>query len=459
MKKIINVLTQIFLSSLIFSQIQISNPLDAITIGLQNDKEYSLAKEKGLKEKYLSSRAVSDFLPALNINFSQGESKNYNASDIRSKSLQLALSQKIFNGGKTKISYEMQKINADYEYLNQCLNETSFIKKIVESYFSLLVIERSLKTKSELLDNAKVQLEICKKEWELGLTLETDYLEYQISFFNIEESVNQVQRQLKSILHNFKILLGIDESEKVLVYGNQDSIILNEKEIEKYSDNIFNISKEKNIALKKSLYDLELLIKQYRYNNLIYFPQIFLESDLTFSGDTYPLTQPEYSLRLSFQFDKLPLLSPSFSTNTGFDKYGLKSISASSGSSLNTDLTYWSKKNISKMDLELSKIRYEKQIIDFKEEIKQKVISHDELLTNIKVLNEKIYLQKKRLIILEEEVNKGERNRIDYLQALQESSEDEISLLRIENQLQLFWYELEILTNCSIGELKNVCEY
>ena len=104
-----------------------------------------------------------------------------------------------------------------------------------------------------------------------------------------------------------------------------------------------------------------------------------------------------------------------------------------------------------------SLLDYKTKEQSLKENVLSKIASHDDCLDNIKIIKETLTLQEKRLAVCKAEVEKGEKKRLDYLEDLEEYAEQIIELTKAQNDLLSSWYELELLTNIPLGELKNVC--
>ena len=429
-KKICNLI--IFcLHTFVFSQIQIYSPFDAIKIGIENSQELKLLTEKALNEKKISKYSVSDFFPIIFFGLSQTDSLKINSNDIMNKSVQIGLTQTIYNGGRTSIAYEMQKINSEYENLSVEVKCKNFMIEILKTYFNYLILERKMKIKIDLLDNVKKEFEICKKEFELGLCLEIDLIENEIQLINIEQEVNQIKQELETSFRIFKRILCLENENKIIIASGNDFSVSEEVFMIDYADKIINLALNTNIDIKKSKCEIDLLKKQYRYNNLKFFPQTSLETNISFSGKEYPLTNPDFSIKLKFNFDNFPFVSSSFVSDTISNFRGTNNQNNNMNASINADFTYFLREHVTKLDLESSEINLTNQINELKENLIQQIEKHDNYLRNISQFQKKISLNEKKLEILFEEVKRGEKNRIDYLNALIQSSEDIVSLINL----------------------------
>ena len=217
------------------------------------------------------------------------------------------------------------------------------------------------------------------------------------------------------------------------------------------------IALNSNLELNQQKISLDYSKKQLAYNKRFYLPTVTLEGNVSFSGEQYPLTEPNYSIKLGINFSELPFFPINFSESYGFNNNGFNNISNVANASLKPDFTYPISNVNSDLSIKKSMLDYKMKIQSLKEDVISKISLHDDYLDSIKIIRETLNLHEKRLVVCKAEVNKGERKRLDYLEDLEEYAEELIKLTIAQNNLISSWYELELLTNIPLGELKNVC--
>ena len=448
----------IFLCSCnLFSQIYLNTPNDAVNLGLENAEEYKLEKLSVLTGIKLAKYSIADFLPSFSLGLTESDGRKYDSSDSRTKSLQFGITQTVFNGGKSKLSYDMSKLSASFQYSLYEQDVKSFSVNIIKNYFDYVTQREKLKVKSNLLSNAQEQLNITKAEYEHGLILESDYLEYEISVMQIKNEVKQLERDINTLLRSFKVLLGLPLEANLVI--NSDNKIEDEKDffLEPYTNFLLAIALNSNLELNQQKISLDYSKKQLAYNKRFYLPTVTLEGNVSFSGEQYPLTEPNYSIKLGINFSELPFFPINFSESYGFNNNGFNNISNVANASLKPDFTYPISNVNSDLSIKKSMLDYKMKIQSLKEDVISKISLHDDYLDSIKIIRETLNLHEKRLVVCKAEVNKGERKRLDYLEDLEEYAEELIKLTIAQNNLISSWYELELLTNIPLGELKNVC--
>lgn len=447
----------VFINHYCFSQIALNKASDAVDIGLQNAEEYKIEKLQALTGIKLSKFSLGEFLPSFTFSITESDGKKYNASDTRTKSMQFGIVQTIFNGGKTKLSYDMSKLSSSFQYSQYEQDLRIFSVKIIQFYFDYVTQLKNIEAKKDLISNAEEQLNISKAEFERGLLLASDYMEYEISVLKMKNQLKQMERGLKTSLRSFKVLLGLPLETELMINNLEE---LNEEEdffLEPYTDFIVTIVQNSNIELQQQRLSMEYNKKQLTLSKRFYIPSISLEGNVSYSGENYPLTEPNYSVKLGVSFSDLPFVPFNFSEGYGFDNKGFNNISNSVNGSIKPDFTYNLSSRNSDLTLQKKLLDYKTKEQSVKETVLSKIAAHDDYLDNIKIIKETLSLQEKRLAVCKAEVDKGEKKRLDYLNDLEEHAEQIIELSATQNNLISSWYELELLTNIPLGELRNVC--
>lgn len=441
----------------LFSQIYLNTPDDAVKVGLENAEEYKIQELQAFTGIKLAKFSIAEFLPGFTFNITESDGRKYDSADSRTKSFQFGMSQTLYNGGKTKLSYDMSKLAASFQYSAYEQSVRLFSVNIITSYFSYISQTEKLKAKKDLLLNAQEQLGISKAEYEHGILLESDYLEYEIYVMQIKNEVKQLEREIETNLRSFKILLGLPLEADLVI--NLDSKAEYEEDffLKPFTDLILAIALNSNAELQQQKISLEYSKKQLEYSKRFYLPTVSLEGNVSFSGEKYPLTEPNYSLKLGVSFSELPFGSVSFSEGYGFDNKGFSNISNVANGSLKPDLTYMLSNRNSDLSVKKSFLDYRLKAQNLKEDVVSKIAVYDDCLDSIKIIRETLSLQEKRLAVCKEEVDKGEKKRIDYLEDLEEYAEERIKLTSAQNNLIASLYELELMANTPLGELKNVC--
>ncbi len=456
MNKILHFAYVIFiflLADKVFSDVVISSAEEAAQFAVSHSKSQHLQR-LSLETSAKSSRlAVTDFLPKLDLSWTEDDSVKIGGADSRSKSISANVTQMVFDGGKAKITYDMNRAESFYNLKVYETELNAFRSNVINSYYAVIQLQKQVVIQEKLEENARIQLEIIQKELELGLALENDCLEMLIQYRKIQDDVKKYKRELRTKERNFKVLLGLDAESQIMV---TESVFEEESVpyLEKYVDLLWQILKNNNPALKKSQTALYYAQQQYNYSNRLYFPNVSVNCGLSFSGTQYPLSNPSVNAKIIINFDNNPLFPFSYQSGFGFNKKKLTSLSNSSSLSLSAQPGYFLGKKAEKIQLSAKSESLKDEELSLYEQLFDKIASHDDCIDSIERGKETIRLQTRRLEVSREQVSKGLMKKIDYLELMEQLAGQETALMQSEISRKSLVREIEIFLCIPFGGLK-----
>lgn len=453
------IINSILYTTIIFStygQITLTNANEAADFAVSNSLKYSIAAQNISNNMIMARYNIGEFLPSFEISWSEDDSVKQFSSDSRSKSLSVSLNQFLFDGGKRQLSYEMANTEVYYNYLSYKQELLSFKSQIIDQYYGCVMQMEMVKIKNELKDHAAKQLEILAKELEIGRALETDYLNYLISYKQLENECKIAERNMRSSLRKFNIALNLDP-EYPLTIDNRDSFSAELPfQIEDQVENLWLRYCAVNPEFEKNQVSLKFAQKQYNYSTLFYMPEISLNAGVSLSGAAYPLTQPSYSVKLNFNFANNPLIPVSFSLGYSFSDAKLTSVKNSSSVSVTPQPDYFQKQTASKLGLISQFQDDEVNLKSSYESFFEQLASYDDSIDSIAILSETITLLERKLKILEQQVELGKVTRLKYLEEMTQLASKRIELLQSKASLTSLSHSIEILLDIPFGELNEV---
>jgi len=459
MIKIISFALLIFIYSpefLCSQTVEFNNPYEAVNFALQNSQIHMLQRQRSLQNMRVAKYGVQDFLPTFNFTISETDSIMLLAGDSRTKSFQATINQELFDGGKRKIAYDINRIGSIYAYHDYESSLMEYRSQVIDLYYQYIMQKQMVSLKEDLVSIAKNQLDIIQKEVEIGITLETDYLEYLISYIRLENDRDQAKRDLITLERRFKIFIDLDYEAQLIITDNYYREFTYFY-FEPYINYIWTMIRNANVEIKKQYLSLEFARKQIDYSRRWYVPSLSVQGGVTFSGEAYPLTEPKYSLRLTIDFSNAGLLPVSLSNGYNFDRDHLQSVSNSASARVVPQPTYGIQRkqaDISLLETNIQRIQTER---DIHEAVHDLIISHDNTLRYIDMAERTIVVMERRLEFSRLEVEQGEKKHIDYLNELINMTQIKISLLEYQTQASSHERSLEILAGFPFGDLRNEC--
>ena len=436
-----------------FSDTVFRSAEEAALYAVSHSKEYLLKKEYVEAAYKAACRAVQDFLPSLNISWSENDAVKIGGADSRSKSIQLSIRQLVTDGGRRIVLYNMNKTDAYYAVKAYEQELQAFQSSVIDQYGACLQQNEIIKIKSDLEKNAAMQLEIIKKEYDLGLALENDYLEYLISFKTIQNDKKKAERELRTRMRTLKSLIGMDIDEDLRI-ENTSAEQSGLRYLEGHIAELRRMSDERNPAVKKAEAALHYAERRLAYAKLFFIPEVSIEGGVSFSGTAYPLNKPSYSIKLSVSFSNMPFVPTTAGNGYGFNKGGLGGIDNSLSAGFVPDIGYFIKNNINKISVEREAEQLRLQKHALYERLFEKTAAYDDGKDSIARISESIALRERRIAVSAEQVEKGEMKRIDYLAELMEIAEEKVKLVAAQSSVLAAARDIEIMICVPFGGLE-----
>ena len=436
-----------------FSDTVFRSAEEAALYAVSHSKEYLLKKEYVEAAYKAACRAVQDFLPSLNMSWSENDAVKIGGADSRSKSIQLSVRQLVTDGGRRIVLYNMNKTDAYYAVKAYEQELQAFQSSVIDQYGACLQQNEIIKIKSDLEKNASMQLEIIKKEYDLGLALENDYLEYLISFKTIQNDKKKAERELRTRMRTLKSLIGMDIDEDLRI-ENTSTEQSGLSYLEGHMAELRRMTDERNPAVKKAEAALHYAERRLAYAKLFFIPEVSVEGVVSFSGTAYPLNKPSYSIKLSVSFSNMPFVPTTAGNGYGFNKSGLGGIDNSLSAGFVPDIGYFIKNNINKISVEREAEQLRLQKHALYERLFEKAAAYDDGKDSIARISESIALRERRIAVSAEQVEKGEMKRIDYLAELMEIAEEKVKLVAAQSSVRTAARDIEIMICVPFGGLE-----
>lgn len=432
------------------SQRYFSDPTEIISFGINNSKEIQENK-KFYQEKIKSAKfALEPFLPQIGINFSNSKNVPIESPDTKIKSINISINQKIYDNRKEELTYKYNKQNALMDYLTFLQSIKNFELEIIEKYYSLILQHKSIQLNEELLLSMHNELKIYEYEYNNGIGLKSDLIEYQISVNELNNKINDLKNEEENIKTDLLNILNINSPEEVIFTESNSQLKIEKEKIKKQQKLIEEKIITNDIELKKIDLETSFQKKQNFMNKLFFLPSISLHGEVSFSGNNFPLTQPTYSVSLVLSFDSLPFFPTNFSNSLSVNKKRINSASNNFSTSIVPELNYFSNQRLRKISYNQSLIIQENKLKELKKSTTQLINQHDSLIDFILLLTESIRLKEEKLSIIEYQSKNGLIKVSDYINEKINLNEAKINLLNQQINLLLIQKKLKILT----GETK-----
>lgn len=419
---------------------------EMIQFGLSRNKSLEIQKEIALTKIKSSKLNIAAFLPQLDFSWNEYNSIYLNQNDTRTKSISLSATQLIFDNGKSKADYVYNRFSSDMEYIYAEEQEQQYILSLREKFFNWIYQKKNIELKKEFLENSQSELEVLKFKFENGLCTKSDYLEYEILISELKNEIKKIEYSQIQLTEELKQLLYLSDEEDFSLTTDIFDTTENIRPLVEDSNKLIEKAVARNSSLSKQNSEIEYYEKILKIRKRCFLPTISFTAGISFSGKSYPLNQPDYTLNLKFSFDSLPWVKTDITNLLGINPQVSKRASDSFSTAVTPELNYWTNNKISKLTINQMKSEKEKILSEIKTGIKALIYEHDYLIGQISQLKNSIKLKKEKYTIFVFQNEKGLITTSDLIKEKINLEQDRQSLLKSEAQLLILQNKIQFLT-------------
>ena len=438
----------------LFGQVFLQSADDAARIALSNDREGALRRKEAKEEMRLAKSSVGSFLPEFDFSFSNSAYSDIESGGWKKKTLEVGVTQKIFNGGRSVSEWKIQKEKSLYNFLEVQKSQDELKKKAFQAYHQALVA----KLKADLLrgaaETAQEVFLVAELEEAQGLISTTEFLESAIRYKEIKAKAKMARDEFFDLSRSLCELMNV-RADMELVFAEADCDAFFEKpyEPEKFLERARGISRlaaENSLDLKRAKAEFNWAKKRKSLQARAFLPSVSLRAGLSASGSGYPLDGPSYSLKVILGFDNNPWLPVSASKSAGVQDGELVSVAdAITGKGI-INTSWPSQMRLLKIAIEKCRMdidSVEKAIESAVFKLARQIDSAQEAAA---LSFETAKLKEQKLLVCKIQLEQGEIKKTDYLEALDESAAEKINCVQNAAAAASLKKELEILADSKL---------
>lgn len=450
MRNKIFILIFLFLKTFhLYPQITIGSSDELITLARSNSEEIKLNNEYMLLKLKSTKKSITPFLPQFNLNWQEYDRINYKQTDTKTKTITASITQLIFDNGKTKNEYLYKRQEAVLEYMAYQQTLKEYELKLIEKYYNHQLLTDTLTLKEKLLENTKNDLNVLKYKFDNGLITKSDLLEYEIYCKQLENEILDYKNKILINIFDIKEILNISKETEIIIDAHSDHTINENSSLKSNESRIISNMLQNDIEIQLLENTLSYERKMLKSINQFYFPSIYLSGGISFTGINYPLTQPEYNIKLIFSFDSIPLLKTNLSTNSGINYKQSKFLENNFSTNFIPELNYLENKQLAATSVKQTELKLTQKKNEITKRAIEYIYSHDNLLSQININKSTLELMEEKLDLLKYETENGLITYSDYIKQIIDFSEMYQNLINQKNQLSLLYKKIQYLS----GEL------
>lgn len=141
--------------------------------------------------------------------------------------LSLRIEQPIFTYNRTKMELKELEYALENSKLSYAMQELSIERQVTQQFYSVYQQQKNLSTARDEYNNQKQNYDIIKNKVDAGLVAREELFQAEVNLATSESAVYTAEINYENAKDNFKILLGIDLNEDVMVLPNTEITTVN----------------------------------------------------------------------------------------------------------------------------------------------------------------------------------------------------------------------------------------
>lgn len=372
------------------------------------------------------SLGIREYFPRFSIGYDENTTVTIGAPDTRGKTISVSATQPLLRGGTKPFERSVARLNLslDREALEQKYLALEYDLK--RMFAGILVAEQKRNILLRTIALAHQNIEILQTQVRLGGALELDHAQAELELLSLEIALSETETSLEDSRYQMKKLLSLDPADPLELTGNVDQEYTG-ADLSGLEGLLYSMAASYSPDLKRQSIAVQKASIQVRAASFPFIPDVDLELTAAFTGEALPLSNPQYSGKLTFSFpvpESPTKYSAGASTTPGRDKGGSMSVKTSPLESI----TAWVDRKTAALSLDAEARKKEQIIQDLRFQVKRMMAAYSQSGRAIELGRRKLDVQRRKETILQRQMDLGEVKRIDYLQGAIETANAEIAL-------------------------------
>ncbi len=369
---------------------------------------------------------IREYFPRLSIGYDENTTITTGAPDTRGKTISVSATQPLLRGGTKPFERSVARLNLnmDREDLEQKYRALEY--DLRRLFAGILVAEQKREILRRTIALAHQNIEILQTQVRLGGALELDHAQAELELLSLEITLSETETSLEDSRYQMKKLLSLDPGDGLELSGGVDQEYT-AADLSGLEGLLYSMAASYSPDLKRQNVAVQKASLQVRIASFPFIPDVDLELTAAFTGEAFPLSNPQYSGKLTFSFpvpESPTTYSAGASTTPGKDRGGSMSVKTSPLESI----TAWVDRKTAGLALDAEARKKEQIVQDLRFQVKRMMAAYSQAGRAIELARRKLDVQRRKETILQRQMDLGEVKRIDYLQGAIETANAEIAL-------------------------------
>lgn len=398
---------------------------------------------------------LRDFFPTLSLSYRRNRTIAQRDFDTGSNSVQLSISQPIYDGGRSLLALEIAQIDSviNREKIQETKEQLRL--QVRQSYFEILQAEQNVAILAESLKQYNRFREISETEYRNGNLALLEILEIrnQLHQRNVELLAEKATYQSK--LASFKLMLRLPEDMQ-LKLKKLDMRAAGTEHLEIDSESIVARALERRPDIRKARLDLYRAQKEFKITEYHFMPTVSLTGNYGKSGNDWPPQSAEWGIGLNVTMN---IFGNTVSTDY---RYLNSAQETSKGYSTGANATIYDKPGYEEPHIrnQIELLRAKDKLHETEQSIRNQLVAirreYDRRRVSLRLLDVSTAIKEKRFKVNERLYRNGEVSLDEFNKQELQLQQARFALVKERFAYTLFVYQMELSLGLKIGELGEI---
>lgn len=413
-----------------------------------------LRGERVAAEEQLAAR-FRDFFPSLTLSYRRNRTvapRNFDSGD---HSVQVSLSQPLYDGGRSNLQYEVAQIDLRLagERYQEARNQLRF--QVREAYLQLIQDSENVRITETSLRSLETQLARVRVERRQGAATELDFQELETEYSRRRLELKQQRDSLGDSLVDFGMLLRLPDPGGARV-KRLDLFEIKINDFSMSEEDLYQASLSSRPDVRQARIDLMRSRREYLLQKYDWLPTISLTGNYGRSGEEWPPSNTEWGVGVSVTLRVFGNTLSGDVTNNRSQNETSRGYS-SSGSWNVYDNAGWREPMV-RAELQLLQARERNHEVRMQaaNEVHRLRRAFLDRRTELDIADRNLAIQERRFMIAERRFQNGEMSLQDYLEQELRMVQARLGLVQSRVQLVIAANQLELNLGLELDSQKLV---
>ena len=277
------------------------------------------------------SLGIREYFPRFSLGYDENTTVTIGAPDTRGKTISVSATQPLLRGGTKPFERSVARLSLSMDRGDLEQKYRALEYDLRRMYAGILVAEQKKEILLRTIALAHQNIDILQTQVRLGSALELDHAQAELELLTLEITLSETETSLEDSRYQMKKLLSMDPADSLELSGSVDQDYAG-ADLSGLEDLLYSMAAGYSPDLKRQNVAVQKASIQVRAASFPFIPDVDLELTAAFTGEAFPLNNPQYSGKLTFSFpvpESPTTYSAGASTTPGKDRGGSMSVKTS----------------------------------------------------------------------------------------------------------------------------------